>query len=211
MNEAKFINSSLMALRNAIQNLVTGKKVNWRESKLTQVLKQQLSGENCLTSLCVCASKRESNRYQTMGTLKFADQAKKIEVSAVQNTHQTRAEIERLIQDLQKKVFELQKKLDSKQKAEAEASNNEAIKEYLNRIKELEEEIKRLEKLNEGLDVSNKEKDEIIKSLKQQNNSKDNRIQELEMTVEQSILLEQEKEQLEAEFENVNLEKINLE
>jgi len=96
LDEAKFINSSLMALRETIKNLANKKKVQWRDSPLTQVMKPVLEAHNCLTHVIVCCSKRPSNMAQTWDTLRFADQAKYVEVSARKNKTLRREEMERI-------------------------------------------------------------------------------------------------------------------
>merc|ERR1711879_1110172 len=114
LKEAQSINTQLMHLREAIKNLSHRKRVAWRDSMLTQIMKPVLMGNNCLTSVIVCASKRPTNRLQTWDTLTFAQNAKKIEVSAMKNRKLPREELNRIIDKLTKEKNELEHKLQTK-------------------------------------------------------------------------------------------------
>merc|ERR1711879_516134 len=141
LKEAQSINTQLMHLREAIKNLSHRKRVQWRDSMLTQIMKPVLMGDNCLTSVIVCASKRPSNAMQTWDTLTFAQNAKKIEVSAMKNRKLPREELNRMIEQLTKEKMELEKALKNRAMELAVNNNNEALENALKRIAELEREI----------------------------------------------------------------------
>merc|ERR1719499_734003 len=102
LKEGAKINTQLMCLREAISKLSKKKKkIQWRDSILTQIMKPVLMGHNCLTSVIVCASKREDNRLQTWSTLKFGETANQIQAFASKNKKRAYKEMERLIQKLE--------------------------------------------------------------------------------------------------------------
>jgi hypothetical protein len=69
--------------------------VNFRDSKLTMLLKHSLEG-NCKTTL-ICTV---DNHEDTVSTLRFAQRAKKIETRAVKNVALSKRDLERIVQDL---------------------------------------------------------------------------------------------------------------
>ncbi|KAI8850137.1 kinesin motor domain-containing protein [Chytridium lagenaria] len=81
MIEGANINRSLLALGNCINALgESGKKakyVNFRDSKLTRLLKDSLGG-NCRTVMIANISPAASNFEETMNTLKYASRARSI-------------------------------------------------------------------------------------------------------------------------------------
>jgi len=95
--EAKAINSSLTALGNCINGLSTGKKhVNFRDSKLTYLLKDSLKG-NCKTALLVAMTMDDWNLDETVSTLRFAERAKQIKNKVKINRDYSPAELKKLI------------------------------------------------------------------------------------------------------------------
>ena len=70
---------SLLALGNVINALVEGKAkyVNYRDSKLTRLLKEALSG-NCKTVMIANISPAHWQRDDSRNTLVYADRAKNI-------------------------------------------------------------------------------------------------------------------------------------
>jgi kinesin family protein 18/19 len=87
MLEGANINRSLLALGNCINSLVDiGKKegyVNYRDSKLTRLLKDSLGG-NCRTIMIANISPAASNFEETMNTLKYASRARNIKTKISQ-------------------------------------------------------------------------------------------------------------------------------
>ena len=80
MKEGAHINRSLLALGNVINALAEHKAkghVNYRDSKLTRLLKEALSG-NCQTVMIAHISPCEKSRDESRNTLVYADRAKNI-------------------------------------------------------------------------------------------------------------------------------------
>ena len=80
LEEAKFINTSLSALGNVISELATNdseRYIPYRNSKLTKILKNSLTGRSKITVICTLEIS-ESNLYETYSTLLFADRCKAI-------------------------------------------------------------------------------------------------------------------------------------
>lgn len=111
LKEGANINKSLSALGNVINALVecaNGKKVfiPYRNSKLTRVLQESLGG-NSLCTMLATLSPAACNYEETMSTLRYANRAKAIKVSATKNEEASR------ISQLKAEVEELKKKLAS--------------------------------------------------------------------------------------------------
>lgn len=78
LQEGAHINRSLLALGNCINALSGGAKyVNYRDSKLTRLLKEALSGR-CKTVMIAHISPEVSQRDETKNTLVYADRANNI-------------------------------------------------------------------------------------------------------------------------------------
>ncbi|XP_043207087.1 kinesin-like protein KIF19 [Amphibalanus amphitrite] len=79
LQEGAHINRSLLALGNCINALAVkgAKYVNYRDSKLTRLLKDALSG-NCRTVMIAHISPAMAQREETFNTLVYADRAKNI-------------------------------------------------------------------------------------------------------------------------------------
>lgn len=87
MQEGTKINRSLLALANCINALRENKKgvyVNFRDSKLTRLLKDSLGGKN-KTVMIVTISPANSQFEETLNTLKYANRAKEIETKPIKN------------------------------------------------------------------------------------------------------------------------------
>lgn len=89
LKEGANINKSLSALGNVINALVecaNGKKVfiPYRNSKLTRVLQESLGG-NSLCTMLAALSPAACNYEETMSTLRYANRAKAIKVTATKN------------------------------------------------------------------------------------------------------------------------------
>ena len=80
MIEGAHINRSLLALGNCINALcLGGKYVNYRDSKLTRLLKDSLGG-NCRTVMIANISPADYLFEESKNTLLYADRAKKIKL-----------------------------------------------------------------------------------------------------------------------------------
>ena len=76
MKEGAHINLSLLALANCINTLCSGAQyINFRDSKLTRLLKDALSG-NCQTVMIAHISPASTCYEESKNTLKYADRAK---------------------------------------------------------------------------------------------------------------------------------------
>jgi hypothetical protein len=84
--EGQHINRSLLALGNCINALATNttKYVNFRDSKLTRLLRESLDGR-CRTLMICCTSPASLHYEETYNTLNYANRAKNIKTSALTN------------------------------------------------------------------------------------------------------------------------------
>ena len=90
------INKSLSTLSKVIEALVThASHIPSRESSLTRLLKDSLGG-NAKTVMIACVSPADTNLSETVNTLRWADQARKIENKPTVNMDPTTAEILKL-------------------------------------------------------------------------------------------------------------------
>ena len=76
--EGRQINTSLLALKEVIRSL-EGKRSHapFRQSRLTQVLQESLTGNLCQTVVVACISAALENCQQTLNTLRYAEGLKK--------------------------------------------------------------------------------------------------------------------------------------
>mmetsp|Transcript_53400 Transcript_53400/g.129933 ORF Transcript_53400/g.129933 Transcript_53400/m.129933 type:complete len:817 (+) Transcript_53400:559-3009(+) len=128
--------------------VTTAKFVNYRDSKLTRILRPALSGDAKMAVIC-CAS--QSNRYvdETKSTLQFASRAKRVTTNA--KVHEVMSDEQSMIRRLQKELdvvkqqlLEHQRGLQQKQK-DSTSYNQEHKKESLfDLIREKEERFNKL-------------------------------------------------------------------
>ena len=59
--EGRDINTSLLALKEVIRALQNGHHAPFRQSKLTQVLEESLTGQQCRTTVIACVSGAEKD------------------------------------------------------------------------------------------------------------------------------------------------------
>ena len=79
LEEAKSINKSLLALSNAVRSLAAeGVRGNFRDSKLTSLLKPSLTDVNCKIVFIATCSLAKANENETASTLRFAETTKHI-------------------------------------------------------------------------------------------------------------------------------------
>jgi kinesin family protein 5 len=105
LTEAKNINLSLTTLGRCIKALTSGTNefVPYRESKLTLILKESLSGA-AMTTLIVTGSMRKIHQEETIGTMQFAERAKMVKTKAKSNTKRSYDELEKLFNKLSEEV-----------------------------------------------------------------------------------------------------------
>ncbi|CAL9043546.1 unnamed protein product [Musa banksii] len=116
------INRSLLALANCINALGKQQKkglayVPYRNSKLTRILKDGLSG-NSQTIMVATISPADDQYHHTINTLKYADRAKEIKTQVHKNigtVHTHVADYQRMIDSLQIEVSRLRKELAEKE------------------------------------------------------------------------------------------------
>lgn len=106
------INKSLSTLSKVIEALVTHQlHIPYRESSLTRLLKDSLGG-NARTVMIACVSPADSNCSETLSTLRWAGQARKIQNKPVVNMDPATAEILKLKQ----RVAELEEMLGTSER-----------------------------------------------------------------------------------------------
>ncbi|GIL46590.1 hypothetical protein Vafri_3551 [Volvox africanus] len=120
------INRSLLALANCINALGkanSGKSaasyVPYRNSKLTRLLKDGLSG-NSRTAMVATVSGSSDQYHHSINTLKYADRAKEIKTHVVQNVGTVEshvADYQRIIDNLQSEVQDLRAQLIEREAA----------------------------------------------------------------------------------------------
>ncbi|TPX58038.1 hypothetical protein SpCBS45565_g08088 [Spizellomyces sp. 'palustris'] len=115
MIEGANINRSLLALGNCITALSDttkkkGKYVNYRDSKLTRLLKDSLGG-NCRTVMIANISPGSSNFDETVNTLKYASRARAIKTKVTQQVSQKTDTYSVTIQQLQSEIGLLKNRL----------------------------------------------------------------------------------------------------
>jgi kinesin family protein C1 len=85
LEETKHINKSLSTLSNVIERLQAGdKNVPFRESKLTFLLKDSLSG-NSKTLAIVCCNPLPTHVNESLSSLRFAAKVNRVDLKAVAN------------------------------------------------------------------------------------------------------------------------------
>ncbi|XP_069786281.1 kinesin-like protein KIF19 isoform X2 [Narcine bancroftii] len=118
MKEGAHINRSLLALGNCINALSEkggNKYVNYRDSKLTRLLKDSLGG-NSRTTMIAHISPASSSFEESRNTLTYADRAKNIKTRVKRNLMNVSyhiAQYTNIISDLRSEIHRLKKKIDA--------------------------------------------------------------------------------------------------
>ena len=100
LDEAIKINASLSALGNVIRSLVDGgSHIPYRSSKLTRLLKDSLGG-NSKTLMIAAVSPADKNADQTLSTLRYANDAKRIKNKAVVNENPKDAALRKMAEEM---------------------------------------------------------------------------------------------------------------
>lgn len=150
LQEGAHINRSLLALGNCINALAEGraKYVNYRDSKLTRLLKDALSG-NCRTVMIAHVSPCHLHREETRNTLIYADRAKNISKQVRRNVLDVSyhvSQYQTIISELKEEIDRLRSKIEEggasepgpaghSQQAELERRNNaEKMKKLKNEL-----------------------------------------------------------------------------
>ncbi|EDV20944.1 uncharacterized protein TRIADDRAFT_31193 [Trichoplax adhaerens] len=113
--EGAHINRSLLALGNCINALSEnrGHYVNYRDSKLTRLLKDSLGG-NCHTVMIANINPTDQHFEESRNTLVYAHRAKNIQIRAKTNKYdvaQHIAEYGQIVDDLRQEITRLETKL----------------------------------------------------------------------------------------------------
>lgn len=132
--EAGNINKSLLTLSRVISQLAKAKGkakfINWRDSKLTQILQPSLAG-NCRTAVICCVTPASQFMEETRSTLNFASRAKQIRTHAVINEVLSgEGEIQKLKSTVRNLQLELEKNtvvLEEKKQLEEKICNLTAL------------------------------------------------------------------------------------
>merc|ERR1719235_570545 len=107
MEEAKQINKSLLALGQVIYSLAHKQKhIPYRDSKLTQLLKNCLGG-NARTAIVVSASPHQWNCNESVSALRFGARASLVQNAARVNVAEDPKELKRLLQRAREDLNEL--------------------------------------------------------------------------------------------------------
>ncbi|XP_013380933.1 kinesin-like protein KIF19 isoform X2 [Lingula anatina] len=120
MVEGAHINRSLLALGNCINALSDkngSKYVNYRDSKLTRLLKDSLGG-NCKTAMIAHISPASGNFEESRNTLVYADRAKSIKNKVRKNVIDVSyhiAQYTSIISELREEIGRLRRKLDQQE------------------------------------------------------------------------------------------------
>ena len=123
LKEGANINKSLLTLSRVISQLAVGKGkaggfINWRDSKLTQILQPSLAG-NCRTAIVCCITPASKYMEETKSTLQFAKSAKQIRTRVIVNEV---LDGEGEMRKLKRTIHELRSELASQHELNAEKS-----------------------------------------------------------------------------------------
>lgn len=134
LQEGAHINRSLLALGNCINALSGGARyVNYRDSKLTRLLKEALSG-NCRTVKIAHVSPASTHRDESKNTLIYADRANKISNKIERNVLDVSylhvAQYRDIISDLKSEISRLRNKMKDERpkRVEVEKKNSDDMR-----------------------------------------------------------------------------------
>lgn len=174
IEEQKLINKSLIALGIVVNNLSINKKENnyipYRDSKLTQIIKECFGG-NCYTNIILTCSKHENSSVETRNTLLFGEKAKKIKnnptVNIQNNFNQENKNNNLFLSEIKEEENE---KIYESINNNLNENNNESEINYLKiEIKQLKDIIEQnkiyIEQLNERNNILELEKKNLIEEL----------------------------------------------
>ncbi|KAJ8319029.1 hypothetical protein KUTeg_004120 [Tegillarca granosa] len=177
MVEGAHINRSLLALGNCINALSDkqgAKYINYRDSKLTRLLKDALGG-NCKTVMIAHVSPASTQFEESRNTLVYADRAKHIKTKVRRNVADVSyhiAQYSNIIQELREEIMRLRSKLHDKNGIQHHSSsaNIQAVQaEVLESKRQSDRE--EMTKLKEQLLISFKDQMELRRSLMELNNA----------------------------------------
>ncbi|KAJ8929813.1 hypothetical protein NQ314_017410 [Rhamnusium bicolor] len=143
LQEGAHINRSLLALGNCINALSGGARyVNYRDSKLTRLLKEALSG-NCRTVMIAHVSPSAGQKDESRNTLIYADRANnitnKIERNVLDVSYQV-TQYQTVITELRDEISRLQTKMKEERPRSADVNKLNA-EERSSEVRKLREQI----------------------------------------------------------------------
>ncbi|KAL3272874.1 hypothetical protein HHI36_014335, partial [Cryptolaemus montrouzieri] len=143
LQEGGHINRSLLALGNCINALSGGARyVNYRDSKLTRLLKDALSG-NCKTVMIAHVSPSVGQKDESKNTLVYADRANNISTKAEINSLDVSyhvSQYQNVITELRDEINRLQQKMKEERPRSADINRMNA-EERSREVKNLREQI----------------------------------------------------------------------
>ena len=148
------------------------KHIPYRNSQLTRLLKFSLGG-NCKTAMIACVA--PSDYDETLSTLRYADQAKRIRTRAVVNQdHMSSAERDAQIAAMQETINNLQVSLSQRDQSAAQfaaASSHAATmkKEHEAQALQLEEYQKQVQKMQRLMEETKQVGESKIQALRTEN------------------------------------------
>ena len=178
--EAGSINKSLLNLSIVIREIINNKKqIPYRDSKLTHLLRDSLGG-NAKTSIIAAVSPFDINLSETISTLNFAQNAKKVKNHAVVNEELSAAENMREMKILKKYNSVVEENLRLKQeliKYQKDNSNlayclrdvegiDKGLDEFLKEMNNLQEKNAKLRDIIEKSDLEIKIRDKKNRDIK---------------------------------------------
>jgi hypothetical protein len=108
LKEAQYTNKSLSTLGLVIRSIVEkSKHIPYRDSKLTRILSDSIGG-NSKTCLLVTCSPAGSNKEETLSTLRFGTNAKKIKNKPIVNSEHNVSEYKELLTKAKRKINNLE-------------------------------------------------------------------------------------------------------
>ena len=172
VKEAGSINKSLLNLSIVIKNIINNiKPIPYRDSKLTHILKDSLGG-NSKTTIIANISNSDNNSSETLSTLYFAQNAKKVKNKAIINEEFLYSDVNYIKEEIKRLTDKYNKIYDENVKLKSQMS-----KSFI---------VTRQNSLNDGVsklmdDVE--KKDLLVKSLMSENDLLKDKIQKLELTL----------------------------
>jgi hypothetical protein len=173
LKEACSINKSLMTLGIVIKQLVkkqNGEKtiISYRNSVLTRILQNALGGNSKTTMICAISPSRD-NYDETMSTLRYANEAKRIKNNAKINE----SEVDKMIRELQEENQRL-KEILSKMQGSGSKPKDAEITNIMTQIEELDGAIRaktgQEDPKNKGIDPNSRQTQKMVQMFKKKMN-----------------------------------------
>ena len=173
--ESGSINKSLLALGKCINNLISNNRNNfipWRDSKLTRILQDSLSG-NCRIVMIANISPSVISYEETLHTLQYANRAKNIKVNLKQNFMESNNfkidKYDEIIHNLKEEIDLVRNEINEKEKFYENINENNKIK----NDKEIDDKMEKdlIRHFQEEVKIKKEiiEKERNIESLKMEN------------------------------------------